>query len=396
MKKFLSGLIVILFIFPFVASASGSATMTLSPTQVTVEVGETFDLFINANPNGESLDTVRAVVSFTQTQLKAEEAVLTGAFDRVAPGNFVSNDSGIVSLGGFTLDGPVKTSTKFGRVTFQATQTGNATIALSSDSKMISNGEEKIDVSILGKTTVKIVEKKPTSDSTLMITSETHSGPEQWYQNNTATLDWTLSKGQASQYLYFIDQRSDTNPTSVLSASTTSFTTETLEEGIWYFHLKALLQDGTSTQTVHRKIQIDRTPPNPFQISFSANQILETDSLQIVFATTDEISGVAQYELSLNESPFQIVGSPLTMNELLNGTYIFKIKAVDKAGNEMYAQDVVRSYPAGTEIPYQPVASEQKEETQNNRIKLLITLAFIALAVSGIIYRSKMKKLKQK
>jgi hypothetical protein len=145
---------------------------------------------------------------------------------------------------------------------------------------------------------------------------------------------------------------------------------------------------------VHRKIQIDRTPPNPFQIDFSAKQILETDSLQVIFATTDEVSGVARYELSLNEAPFQIVGGPLTMKELVNGTYIFKIKAVDQAGNEMFAQDVVRSYPKDTEIPYTPVSQIGKEFPESSRTKLLITLAFIALVVSGIIYRSKMKKLK--
>lgn len=394
MKQFLIVLVATLIVFPIVTNAAGLATLTLSPTQVTVEVGETFDLFINANPNGELLDTVRAVLSFTQTSFKAEEAVLTGSFNRVAPGNFINNSSGVVSLGGFTLEGPVKTSTKFGRVTFQATQVGSAKIELSSDSKMISNGEEKIDTSILGQTEVKVIEKKTVSDGNLTIMSETHSGPEQWYQENIATLNWTLQKGKSNQYLYALDQMSGTNPSNVLSGDVTSFTTKTLEEGIWYFHLKAFLTDGTSTDTLHRKIQIDRTPPNPFVLDFSSKQILETDSFQIVFATTDEISGVARYELSLNESPFQEVGSPLTMKELANGTYIFKIKAIDQAGNEMYAQEVLRSYPEGTEIPYKPIVSELQEQSQKDRIKLLITLAFIVLVISGIIYRSKMKKSK--
>lgn len=377
---------------PIVANAAGSATLTLSPTQVTVENGETFDLLINANPNGESLDTVRAILSFTSTALKAESAILTGAFDRVAPGNFVDNSTGAVSLGGFTLEGPVKTSTKFGRVTFRATQVGNANIELSSESKMISGGEEKIDSTILGSAQIKVIEKKTVSDENLTITSETHSSPEGWYQENVATLNWTLQKGKANQYLYELDQRSDSEPMKVLSGETTSFTTEILEEGIWYLHLKAVLTDGKSTEILHRKIQIDRTPPNPFAIDFSSKQFLETDQLQVVFATTDEVSGVARYELSLNESPFQEVGSPLTMKELINGTYVFKIRAVDQAGNEMYAQDVVRSYPEGTEIPYQPVSTEPEKETQNKNVALLITLAFIVLVVSGIIYRSKMKK----
>lgn len=392
MKKLLIAFVAMLIVMPIVANAAGSATLTLSPTQVTVEKGETFDLFINANSNGESLDTVRAILSFTSTALKAESAMLIGAFDRVAPGNYIDNSAGSVSLGGFTLEGPVKTSTKFGRVTFRATQVGNAKIELSSESKMISNGEEKIDSTILGSAQIKVIEKKTVSDGNLTITSEIHPAPEGWYQENVTTLNWTLQKGQANQYLYELDQLSDTEPTKVFSGDTTSFTTETLEEGIWYFHLKAVLTDGKSTEILHRKIQIDRTPPNPFLIDFSAKQFLETDQLQVLFATTDDISGVARYELSLNESPFQEVGSPLTMKQLVNGTYIFKIRAVDQAGNEIYAQDVVRSYPEGTEIPYQPVSVEPEKETQKKNIALLITLAFIIVVVSGIIYRSKMKK----
>lgn len=396
MKQLLIGLVTILLFLPITVSAAGRSTMTLSPTQMSVRAGETFDITITINPNGASLDTARAILTFSPTLLKMEEVVLTGAFDRVAPGNGVDNTKGVLSFGGFTLEGPVKQSTNFARVTFSARQEGNGTIEILPSSKLIQNGEEQIDSKILGKVNVDIGKKDERTSGTIKIESATHPGPEEWKQVAVAELSWKVEESNAEVigYEYALDQNSATEPTQALSEDTTTYTTEELKDGLWYFHLKAKLANGKATQTAHRKIRVDRTPPNPFVIDLTNNQVIENETTQAFFGTTDETSGIARYELSMNGSPFSDVTSPQAFGNLPPGTYIMQIRAVDGAGNQTFDQQTLRSYPIGTELPTRPVVLEAVKETLAEKWRLLITLALGLIIISGIIYALKMKKKK--
>ncbi len=395
MKQFLSGLVATLLFFPLTVLAAGASTMTLSPTQVSVKAGETFDLTINVNPNGASLDTARAILTFSPTLLKVEEAVLTGTFDRVAPGNGVDNTKGVLSFGGFRLDEPVMQSTAFARVTFQARQEGKAVIEVSKTSRLIQNGEEKIDTKLTGKVSVNIGKKDEQTSGNIKLESTTHPGPEVWQQASVAELSWSIegSDAEVVEYVYALDQSSTTEPTKTLAKQTT-YQTEELKDGLWYFHIKGRLSNGKATQTLHRKIKVDRTPPNPFVIDLTENQIIENETTQAFFGTTDETSGVARYELSMNASPFSDVTSPQMFSDLPPGTYIVQVRAVDGAGNETYDQQTLRSYPIGTQLSTRPVVLEVVKETFREKWKLLITLTLGLIIISGIIYRFKMKKKK--
>lgn len=396
MKQFFSGLVAILLFLPITVLAAGRSTMILSPTQVSVKVGETVDLTIQVNPNGALLDTARAILTFDPTLLKVEETELIGAFNRVSPGNGVDNTKGILSFGGFTLEGPVKQSTSFARVTFRARQEGKGTIEILPSSKLIQNGEEQIDRKILGKVNVNIGKKDERTSGTIKIESSTHPGQEEWRQMASAELSWSVEEADAEVigYEYTLDQNSATEPTQALSKDTTTYTTEELKDGLWYFHLKAKLANGKATQTAHRKIRVDRTPPNPFVIDLTSHQVVENESAQAFFGTTDETSSVVRYELSMNGSPFSDVVSPQTFSNLPPGTYIVKVRAVDGAGNETYDQKTLRSYPVGTQLPTRPVVLEAVKETLGEKWRLLITFALGMLIVSGIIYAFKMKKKK--
>jgi hypothetical protein len=396
MKKLLSGLVAILLFLPITVLAAGRSTMTLSPTQVSVRAGETFDVTVNINPNGASLNTARAILTFSPTLLKVEEAVLTGAFDHVSPGNGMDDGKGVLSFGGFRLGDPVTQSTAYARVTFQARQEGKAVIEVSPSSRLIENGEEKIDGKLTGNVSVAIGKKDERVPEVIKLESSTHPGPEVWQKVPVAELAWSVegADAQVTDYQYALDQNSATEPTQTISKETTTYTTKELNDGLWYFHFKARLANGKSTQTLHRKIKIDRTPPNPFVIDLVSNQVIENETTQAFFGTTDETSGVAWYELSMNESPFTTVSSPQTFSNLPPGTYILQVRAIDQAGNQTYDQKTLRSYPEGTELPTRPVTLEERKQVFGEREKLLITLALGLIIISGIIYKSKMKKKK--
>lgn len=378
------------------AQSSGASTMTLFPTSVTAKVGETFDLKIQVNPNGELLDTVRAILTFTPTILEVEDVALIGAFDRVSPGNSLENSGGILSFGGFTLQGPVTESTEFAQVTFRALAEGEGEINVSPSSRLISNGEEKINLALLGEVSVTIVPEDVSVSGSVKIESLTHPDQETWYNNPIAELVWSVEGGKAEvdEYLFALDQSSATTPTQSLPATVTSYTTQELTDGIWYVHIRSRLINGDLTPITHRAIRVDRIPPNPWEIDLTVDQILENESLQAFFGTTDETSGIARYELSLNGSDYASVTSPQTFQNVPPGTYVLQMRALDWAGNETYAQALFRSYPEGTVLPTRPVVEVEEAERLGMR-ELLITLGLGVLLVIGIIYRAIMLRKKQ-
>ena len=137
MKQFIAGFIILASsIVPFSVFAAGSAEMGFSQTNVSVENGEKFDLTVTFDAKSESIDTVRSVVTFDPTILKAESTSLVGPFNRNAPGNYIDNKTGKVFWGGFTLEALKENSGSFAKITFSAKQAGQATVAINKESKI--------------------------------------------------------------------------------------------------------------------------------------------------------------------------------------------------------------------------------------------------------------------
>ena len=157
MKK-LVALVMGLMTFSMVSAvhAGGSATMSLSPANVSVSTGDTFSLTISVSPNGEEIDTARAYVSYPSSLVEVLSFDLGTLFPSEAPGNSIDNSVGMLSEGAFKFGDPVVSSGTFGTVTFRALSSGSANIALTSDSKLIRSGEEMINTSSLGSALITI------------------------------------------------------------------------------------------------------------------------------------------------------------------------------------------------------------------------------------------------
>ncbi len=409
MKKLTSGLIgtaLLFLVFPLAVFAAGSATLDFGTTIITTEAGKTFDVSVNVNPNGESIDTVRAVVTFDPTLIQATSVSLTGAFNRNIPGNYFDNTTGTISWGGFTLETPVKTSGAFAKMTFVANKSGKTTLKISSDSHLISGGEEKGDATKFGSASVSVSDAKVAEPglAVISVTSSSHPNEGDWYAKSTIQLGWTVEKGNSDvvKYATAFDESSDTDPSA--STTQTSTTVKNVKDGVHYFHIKGIQKNGKSTMTVHRRVNVDTTRPNPFELTVSSDQILEGESLWLNFATTDETSGVVEHQVSLNESAFQTQVSPLEITDLKKGTYFVRVAALDRAGNTIYQGKSVRVYPVGTKIDrpqgYQQNTESKSVETQKQSQKtspfskqnLLITLVLVVLVASGIIYTTKRRK----
>lgn len=137
------------------ASAAGSAMLSLSPTNVSVKTGDSFSLTVAVAPNGESLDTARVNLNWDKALLEALAFDLGTLFPNQSPVSSISNTAGTLSYGAFKFGTPVTSSGTLATVTFRALKSGTATVSVASDSKLISDGVEKMS-SALGKATIVI------------------------------------------------------------------------------------------------------------------------------------------------------------------------------------------------------------------------------------------------
>lgn len=405
MKQFLSVVVLSLVLaVPLISQAAGAASMSLDAVSYSAERGEQFDVTVRVNPNGESLDTVRAVVTFDPTLLQVTNISLVGEMDRVAPGNYYDNTTGKVSWGAFTLEGPVTSEGSFMIMTFLALQEGSAEMEISADSRAISNGEERIDTGNLGSSEVTVSASSTAEVGTALIVveSESHPNDVDWYANNSINFSWTTLAGESdlTAYYYSFDERSDTDPTTYLGARESELSFEGVSDGVHYLHLKGVHVGGKETITTHRRVNVDITAPHAIELLAQDNKILEGESAWFTFATIDDVSGVLQYQIAINDSGYQVQESPLEMTDLEAGTYFFRVAAIDRAGNASYGSTSVRVYPEGTDLSRPQGYEETAELTAivnaepqpEKNTKLLITLILGAIAVVGIILGKKKKK----
>ncbi|MEK7619988.1 MAG: cohesin domain-containing protein [Patescibacteria group bacterium] len=410
LKQFLHSFLLAVVVFvPWVSvQAAGAATMSLDADTYEVARAELFDVTVSVDPRGESLDTVRAVVTFDPSIVNVQSVRLAGSFDRVAPGNYYDNGSGKVSWGAFTLEDPVTTVTPLITMTFLAIAQGEGNIQISSDSRAIQNGEEKINTSELGSAEVQVAQAPEAQPGVALLAIESGTHPDQsaWYSNRSVDLAWTELEGDTpiAAYYYSFGPESDTGPSIYLEGSTTELSLEAPEDGLYYFRLKGVHEDGKETPIAQRSVGVDITAPNAIELTVQDNKILMGESAWFTFATTDETSGVLQYQVSINDSEFQVQTSPLEMEDLPEGTYFFRVAAFDRAGNVIYSGVSVRVYPQGTDLS-RPEGYEQSGEVQaittslqsavteiSSRRTLLITVVLGVAALIGIIYVSRKRK----
>ncbi|MFH1253479.1 MAG: cohesin domain-containing protein [Candidatus Uhrbacteria bacterium] len=391
MKFFRASLIIVLSVLVSGAVnstpvfAAGAATVSLSGSNSSV-VGENFEVNIAINPNNEALDTVRINLSFPADLVQVDHFTLGDLFPRSSPGNKIDNTTGEISEGGFNLSGPVTSSGTFGTVVFKSIKAGNANIKVLNTSRLIANGEEKISVAELGERKIIISEAAIPETEAIKITvnSLSHPNQNQWYSTNDVTFSWASDSG-VTNYGMIFDQNLTNEQVSKIDS--TSVTIKDTEDGIWYLHLQGQSADGR-TNTVNYKVMIDTAAPNKFEPVLDKEQLSEGENITLTFGTTDELSGIAKYEVAVNGGDFEEKTSPVLMEKLAAGNYFIEVRALDLAGNKIYSRAVARVYPAGVELP--PVITAKpatNEVVQGNlAIEYLKNKALVVgVVIGGVI-----------
>jgi len=366
MKKILVTLMSIVIVLGGVqiANAAGTAEINFEPTELSVQQGDSFNITVVVNPNGESLDTVRSLISWPANLLAVESFSLGELYPNVSPGNLINNNHGLLTQGGFANAGQITQAGTFGTVTFQAIGAGEAIVAAMNGSRLISAGEEKISDTGYGQAVITIdavavlSEKDselsnievPTEfggeDSYLQIVSPSHPNQNKWNTDSLVTIDYGVvgdSSSEVANYKFGFDHDPLGEPTesAEISGDQVSYEFETVEDGIWYFHLSAEFADGTKTDAIHFRVLVDATAPGPVVPVLEQDKIAEDGETLLSFSAVDQTSGIASYLVTIDDQEMN-VRSPYLISDLAPGRYNITVEATDGAGNTSIGETKLR------------------------------------------------------
>jgi subtilisin family serine protease len=148
-------------------------------------------------------------------------------------------------------------------------------------------------------------------------------------QDSTVEVEWT-SLTQADGYSYEWSQDPETQPDAVLDAggTTTSATSEPLNDGGWWFHLRTLVNGNWSHESHIGPFVIDTIAPVT-TISGGPSGTTTSTEAAFEFSTSEP----ASFQCALDGGPFVACGSPVRYVSLAPGTHVFSVRARDTAGN---------------------------------------------------------------
>jgi len=335
-----------------------SASLYLSPSTGTYEVGSNFSVKVKVNSGGQAINAAEATLIFNPAEISVVDISETSSiFSLWTQEPTFSNSTGNIFFSGGTPATFTGTSGTLVTITFKAKIAGSTQINFSSGSVLAADGK---GTNILGNIiggmyTLKpkyilpspeeelILEEEisPEAPSALAVESTTHPDPEKWYSNNDPEFCWTIPKGATAVKL-LIGHLPLAVPTVLYSPPISEKKLEDLADGVWYFHAQLENQYGWGAIS-HRKVLIDTQPPKPFEIRIDNNDDPTNPSPILYFQTVDLPSGIDYYEIKIGEKEITRLSlastgeNPYQLPPQEPGKYSIFVKAVDKAGNYFIA-----------------------------------------------------------
>jgi hypothetical protein len=320
---------------------AGGASLYLSPNNGTFNVGSTFDVSVFVNTGDQNANAVKVEFKFDPKKLQLTNPTTGKSFISIwtSPPSY-SNTDGIISFQGGAPSPGINTSSGLvSTVTFRAIAPGKAKIVfLDSSQVLLDDGFGTNVLNSLGEGNYEISILPPEGPK---VFSSTHFDLNKWRKNNNPTFSWEKENG-VTDFSYMIDLDSQGAPDNESEGGNTSISYSNLDDGIWYFHIKAKKEDvwgGTS----HYAVLIDATPPASFSIKVDPSEKTDNNQPIISFITTDALSGIDHYEIKTiditanrenkNELFFIETASPYRLPLLEIGKYMIVVRVYDKAGN---------------------------------------------------------------
>lgn len=348
-------LLLVAFVFLFVAPATSfAATLSITPSSGSYTVGSTISLKVLVSSPSASINAVSGVLAFSPAlfsvvSISKSNSILN--FWPVAP--LASQSAGTVHFEGVDIAGFQGQNGTVVTIKLRAKRSGVGKITFQRGQVLANNGKGQDVTSGLSGATLTIHVETPspiasgtttttessTSGLLAHITSLTHSVQTEWYSASHVVLDWTNAQGVTAVRLGY-DQDATGKPT-VLYSNPISHKEIDLKDGIWYFHVQEKSAGGKWGPVSTFRIQIDSVSPLPMTLQFPSSATSTSTSIPVYFATTDTLSGISYYQLTVDGKPFTITaqeGSGIyALSEKTSGAHTLMVKAYDKAGNSVSA-----------------------------------------------------------
>jgi hypothetical protein len=353
-----------LSLFIFLPKKVSAASLFVSPNSKTVTVGQSISANITVSSSDQAMNAVSGRISFPTDKLEVTSISKSGTIVSlwIKEPSF-SNSEGVISFEGIVLNpGFVGSSGKVLGVTFKAKSTGTASLVFGSGSVLANDGQGTSILNGMGGSTFTINAAPPTPTPTpkeeiqenlkiSKLSSSTHPDQDKWYTGNTAKFEWANPEG-ITGVSYTVDKNSGSEPGNKVESITSTYETKNIDDGIWYFHVKARNSKGWGPAS-HYRFQIDKSKPESITLHSDERKDLTEPKVKIKIDSVDKISGIDLYEI--------VIGSQKSIIWKDDGSHTFEtpalspgenqilIKALDKAGN--YIVDYLKVIVEGLKAP---------------------------------------------
>lgn len=331
--------------FFFTPKAASAATMSITPSSGEFNVGDTFQVSVIVDTEGQAINTVEASLVFPADRLQIVSPTAGTSIINIytTPPRF-DNRTGQIDVAGGMPGGVTTSKGLITTLTFRARTNGTANIRFLDNSKALLHDGQGTNVLNSTRGAVYTLQLPPPNGP--VVSSETHPDQEKWYSQSTAILSWQGVEG-AEGYSYEISRDPISLPDNTIDSRDTSVIYKGLGDGVHYFHIKSL-REGTWGGVTHFALKVDTTPPAKFGIDVFPGPRTNSERPVIEFTTTDQQSGISRYELKLvplnqNENINQFfieTVSPHTPGRLEPGGYSIIVRAYDLADN--YTEETQR------------------------------------------------------
>lgn len=389
------------FLLPVWAEA---ATLSVVPASAQISVGSTIVVSVQVDSEGVAINNAEGTLTFPSDIFEAVSVSQSPSIFTLWIQSPANTGGSIAFNGGLPAPGYIGSGGRLFTVVLRAKAPGSAVLSLGGAAVRANDGlgtdvlrtANSASIAVIQPTAVPVsvpateTPATPAQNGTISISSVTHPSQSKWYSASEATLAWKVPAG-ADAVQTLVSKIEGATPSVIYRPAISQKTTSTLEDGVWYFNLRAHTAAGWGKISSY-KIQVDTTPPvlGHVKISYKGDDrtlilsaVAEDDSsrgITLEASVTDAMSGVGKLEVMVDGKVAATIPAedlrgdtyilPITLN---TGEYVASLRVVDNAGNQTESEQTKFS------VVFQPAWIES---LWTGLSALSISPVWVALAVA--------------
>jgi hypothetical protein len=330
-----------------------AAALYVQPSSANVSAGSSISVSVMLDSGGEAVNTAEGSLVFPSdlfdvVSVDAGSSIMSIWIQAPAYGG----GSEIAFNGGIPSPGYAGSAGKIFSVVLRARAAGAAALSIAGGSVRANDGlgtdvlsaSRGASIAIAPAASAQPAGEPAPAAKRIAIASATHPSQDAWYSSRTAELSWDLPAGAISVQT-LLSRTEGQTPSVSYTPPIDSKTIDGLEDGVWYFNLRARTSGGWGPVASYR-LQTDSEPPNlsGARISYdpaASAVVFDASALR----AEDSVSGIARYEAVVDGA----AAGDIPPGAFAQGTYSLPVRlsagghtaalrAVDRAGNAADSQ----------------------------------------------------------